>query len=190
MKAGPMKIFAHLPACFRYWHFSHSLRPCRCDAYQEIQAIWAKLDEHSDGLDALDRGIVEAGDAIGATDERLGKVVEAIREEARTLWAKTDEIAEIACSAERQAAKANARIDRVTEVMGQVTGDPLPSYEVSRDELEAATPIPPGSNESLSRELDSTDEEMLAALATELWGHDEYLEIVAEHESQRNGGAS
>jgi hypothetical protein len=73
MKAGPMKIFAHLPACLRYWHFSHSLRPCRCDAYQEIQAIWAKLDEHSDGLDALDRGIVEAGQMALDAERKAAK---------------------------------------------------------------------------------------------------------------------
>jgi hypothetical protein len=50
--------------------------------------------------------------------------------------------------------------------------------------------MPSGSNESLSLELDSADEEMLAGLATELWEHDEYLEIVAEDYRQGNGGQS
>ena len=158
-KAGPMKIFAHLPARFRYWHFSHSLRPCRCDAVQEIQAIWAKLDEHDSGLDALDCGVIENGLTASRADARADAVFGEMR-------ALTDEM----------------RADRFA-------ADPLPSYEISRDELEAATPIPPGSNESLSRELDITDEEMLAGLATELWEDDEYLAIIAEYESQR-GGAS
>jgi hypothetical protein len=79
-KAGPMKIFAHLPARFRYWHFSHSLRPCRCDAVQEIQAIWAKLDEHDSGLDALDCGVIENGLTASRADARADAVFDKMRE--------------------------------------------------------------------------------------------------------------
>jgi hypothetical protein len=158
------KIFAHLPACFRYWHFTRSLpsRPAEHDpaeVWAEISAIWDEIGALGHGQDSLDVGVIEA-DLNGS--------------------------------------RANARADEVFDVMRKLTdeiraersgADLLPSYEISRDELEAATPIPPGSNESLSRELDSTDEEMLAGLATELWEDDEYLAIIAEYESQR-GGAS
>jgi hypothetical protein len=156
-----MHIMPHLPASLRHWHFSRALRRRSdpAEVWAEINAIWDEVASLRAGQDSFDVGLIEA-DLNGS--------------------------------------RANARIDAVFDKMRELTDEiraersgiaDLPCYETTRDELADANPMPSGSNESLSRELDSTDEEMLAGLATELWEHDEYLQIVAEDYRQRNGGA-
>jgi hypothetical protein len=166
-KAGPMPSLPYRPAYMRQHHqtrlrkeLTHPLGADPAEVWAEISAIWDEIGALGHGQDALDVGVIEADLNGSRANARADAVFDKMRE-------LTDEI-----RAERSGT------------------DSLPSYEVIRDELEAATPIPPGSNESLSREINSTDEEMLAALATELWKNDEYLEIVAEDYRQRNGGAS
>jgi hypothetical protein len=89
-KPGPtMKILAHLTGSLRHRHFTRSLRPSREDLlaeiWAEVNALWDRAAELSEGQDALDRGLIDAGlDAARAnarTDE-VFKVMQELREQA------------------------------------------------------------------------------------------------------------
>jgi hypothetical protein len=161
-----MKIFAHLPACFRYWHFTRALRnrPAEHDlaeVWAEINAIWDEVGALGQGQDSLDRGLIEAdlnGSRANARVEELFKMAE----EAGLAKPLQDEHDHGTC--------------------GDDCGLKF-SDRVKRD----ANLMPPGHPESLVSELPAEDEQMLAAWASEWWPNDEYTAIATQDWQERGG---
>lgn len=156
LKAGPMGIFAHLPACFRYWHFSRSLRPSREDVYAEvwaeINAIWDEIGLVRDDQGALDKGVVETGAMADRAHMRVEAMAQWIREQA--------EAADLP-SGEELTANGKLPISAAERIANQMKVNAL---EAEFDDWMPADEPPAGHPDSLTRQLDEAAEETFIAL--------------------------
>jgi hypothetical protein len=146
-KAGPVTTMPYRPAYLR-----HRRTP-------GAASLRAQLAEIHDALDALDRGLIEAGLTASRADARVDQVLRHLR--------KTEDL--------RQAVLCGEQDER----------DPDPCYEISEHEERDAAVMPHGHPESLVNELARADEDELGAYAAELWPRDEYAEITAEDWRER-----
>jgi hypothetical protein len=79
-----MSILPHLPARLRYWHFARMLRqpPAHdlAEIWAEVNALWDRAAELSEGQDALDRGLIDAGLDAARANERGDETFRLMRE--------------------------------------------------------------------------------------------------------------
>lgn len=167
-KAGPVKIIAHLPAC---------LRGRRAALLAELSAVQddltaqrAELAEAIAGLDALDRGLIDADLNGTRANARVDEVFEWMRRQAAEAGFGDELPPGVISAAALMSGEEYRKID--AELWGS---------QERTDGLPAEHP------ESMVIELADADEGELGLYAFEMWPKDEYAEITAEDWQERGG---